>query len=401
MWDWLGENSVWLIFASGLLLLLLILLQRRLRRRAETTPPGRWHKLFDWLVSSSIRVVQLLMVAILLTALVALIICDRGISGEVTLESIQAWLLDHGTRLVTILAIGVGLWLALQRFLPGMVRRTIVRTRGESTEEIIKRSNTLASIFMGTGKVFIVLIISLMFLSEVNLPITPVLASLGVVGVAVGFGAQSLIKDIIAGLLILAENQYRVGDVARVADVSGLVEEIKLRKTVLRDLDGTVHHVPNGEIRVASNFTRQFSRVNLNISVAYDTDLERAISIINRVGKELAADKAWSKHIITPPQALRVDNLGDSGIDIKIMGDVKPIQQWAVTGELRLRLKKAFDAEKIEIPWPHTKVYFGNLPALRGLVCRSCSGVNSPGSQFCSNCGKRLGGEEDPCRTSG
>jgi small conductance mechanosensitive channel len=156
------------------------------------------------------------------------------------------------------------------------------------------------------------------------------------------------------------ENQYRVGDIARVADITGLVEEVTLRKTVLRDLDGIVHHVPNGEIRTASNFTRHFARVNLDISVAYDTDLDHAIRVINRVGKALAEDENWRKSIKSPPQVLRVNNLGDSGIYIKILGDVKPMQQWAVMGELRLRIKKAFDAEGIEIPWPHTKVYFGN-----------------------------------------
>jgi small conductance mechanosensitive channel len=151
-----------------------------------------------------------------------------------------------------------------------------------------------------------------------------------------------------------------VGDVARIADIAGMVEVVTLRKTVLRDLDGIVHHVPNGEIRVASNFTSNFSRVHFNISVAYDTDLDQAISVINRVGQELAEDEKWRPVIVSTPQVLRVDNLGDSGIDIKILGDVKPIEQWAVMGELRLRLKKAFDAEGIEIPWPHTKVYFGN-----------------------------------------
>jgi len=156
------------------------------------------------------------------------------------------------------------------------------------------------------------------------------------------------------------ENQYRVGDVARVADITGMVEYITLRKTVLRDLDGIVHHVPNGEIRTASNYTRHFARVNLDISVAYGTDLDHAISVINRVGKELAEDEEWRKVIKSPPQVLRVNNLGDSGIDIKILGDVKPMEQWAVMGQLRLRLKKAFDDEGIEIPWPHTKVYFGD-----------------------------------------
>ncbi|MFC1955721.1 mechanosensitive ion channel family protein [Chloroflexota bacterium] len=115
-------------------------------------------------------------------------------------------------------------------------------------------------------------------------------------------------------------------------------------------------------MRVASNYTRHFARVNLDVSVAYDTDLDYAINVINRLGQELAEDENWAPLIKTPPQVLRVNKLGDSGIDIKILGEVKPMQQWAVMGELRLRIKKTFDAEGIEIPWPHTKVYFGNAP---------------------------------------
>ncbi|MDO8578526.1 MAG: mechanosensitive ion channel family protein, partial [Dehalococcoidales bacterium] len=152
------------------------------------------------------------------------------------------------------------------------------------------------------------------------------------------------------------------GDWVKIADVDGTVEEINLRRTILRNLDGVTHVVPNGEIRIASNYTKRWARVNLNISVAYDTDLEKAMAVINQVGKELAEDPAWRSAVISPPKALRVDKLGDSGIDIKIMGETKPARQWDVAGELRLRLKKAFDKEGIEIPWPHTKVYFGNMP---------------------------------------
>jgi len=250
--------------------------------------------------------------------------------------------------------------LVLNKFLPPIMGRLMTTTKGESKEGIKKRKDTLVGILGGIGRVFIVTVAIMMILDEAGVPIASILVGLGIAGVAIGFGAQYLIRDIIAGIFIIMENQYRVGDVARVAGVAGLVEQITLRKTVLRDLDGIVHHVPNGEIRVASNFTRHFSRVNLNISVSYGTDLDHAISVINRVGKELAEDEKWRKVIKTPPQVLRVDNLGDSGIDIKILGDVKPIRQWDVMGELRLRLKKAFDAEGIEIPWPHTKVYFGD-----------------------------------------
>jgi small conductance mechanosensitive channel len=201
-----------------------------------------------------------------------------------------------------------------------------------------------------------------MVLSELGVNIGPVLAGLGVAGLAFGFGGQYLIRDLIAGVFIIMENQYRVGDVARVGDIAGLVEDINLRRTVLRDLDGIVHTVPNGEIRVASNFTREFSRVNLNVSVAYDTDLDHAIAVIGLVGKEMAEDPEWASLFITPLRVLGVDKLGDSGIEIKVLADTQPIKQWDVMRELRKRIKKAFDTEGIEIPWPHTKVYFGNQP---------------------------------------
>ena len=273
------------------------------------------------------------------------------------------WFLAHGIRILIILAIGVVFWFVLKRLLRPLVRRTMVRTKGESAKGVAKRADTLVGILAGTGRVGIVVIVLLLVLSELDIDIGPVLAGFGIAGIAVGFGAQYLIRDLIAGIFIIMENQYRVGDVVSVSDIRGLVEDITLRKTVLRDLDGIVHHVTNGEIRVASNYSRHFARVNLDFSVAYGTDLDHAISVMNRVGQELAEDEDWKSLIVTPPQVLRVNNLGDSGIDIKMLGDVKPSEQWGIMGELRLRMKKAFDSEGIEIPWPHTKVYFGNAPA--------------------------------------
>ncbi len=162
---------------------------------------------------------------------------------------------------------------------------------------------------------------------------------------------------------------------------AGLVQEVTLRRTILRDLDGIVHVIPNGEITVASNYTRDYSRVNLNISVGYGEDLDRAIQVINRIGLEMAEEPEWKRKIITPPQVLRVDNLGDSGIDLKILGDTKPLEQWGIMGELRLRLKRAFDQEGIEIPWPHTMVYFGNaLPTGEGQAKAPPSIPTSPPS---------------------
>jgi len=271
------------------------------------------------------------------------------------------WLKDSGISILIIIAVAAAVYFALRRLIPPIIKRTAAqRMKGELEEAIKQRSDTLSSVLIKASLGIIVILALVTILPEFGINITAMLAGIGIIGIAIGFGAQSLIKDYLSGIFILLEDQYDVGDVVRVAGIAGLVEEVGLRRTVLRDLDGLVHSIPNGEIKAASNFTKGYSRVNLNISVAYGEDLDRVIKVINRVCKEMAGDPEWNTDFITTPQVLRVDNLGDSGIDIKILGDTKPIRQWAVTGELRLRLKRTFDAEGIEIPWPHTKVYFGN-----------------------------------------
>jgi moderate conductance mechanosensitive channel len=191
-----------------------------------------------------------------------------------------------------------------------------------------------------------------MVLQEFGMMIGPLLAGAGIVGLAFGFGGQYLIRDIIAGLFIIIENQYRIGDVVNFGAVGGLVENISLRMTTLRDLDGTVHHVPHGEIKTVSNLSKTFARVNLDVGVGYASDLDHVISVVNHVGQSLAEDPNWKDLIIKAPQFLRVDNLADSSIVIKILGDTLPLKQWEVSGELRKRLKIAFDKEGIEIPFP-------------------------------------------------
>jgi moderate conductance mechanosensitive channel len=196
-----------------------------------------------------------------------------------------------------------------------------------------------------------------MMLPEVGIDTAPLIAGAGIIGLAVGFGGQYLIKDLITGFFIILENQYRVGDVVCFGDTCGLVEVINLRTTILRDLNGTVHYVPNGEVKTAANLTKQYSRVNLNIGIAYDSNLEKVIKVVNRVGNELAHDPLWKEKILAAPQFLRVDDFADSAIIIKILGETKPILQWEVMGELRKRLKIAFDKEHIEIPFPQTTVH--------------------------------------------
>lgn len=309
----------------------------------------------DW-ITLFVRMVSPLVIA------VVTIVGSLELFG-ISAEFLTTWLIKYGIRIGVVLVLSI-----IALFVMGVVGSkavTLLVARGpsgQSEEEVRKRASTLSGVLLATGQVLVIAIAALIILSEfVN--IAPALAGAGVLGIAVGLGAQSLIKDLIAGFFIVMENQYRVGDVANVAGIGGLVEDINLRRTILRDLDGIVHTIPNGEIKVASNFTKGYSRVNLNISVSYGTDLDHAIAVINRVCREMAEEPRWSALLIKTPEFLRVDNLGDSGIDLKIVGDTKPIQQWTVTGEIRRRIKKAFDEEGIEIPWPHTKVYFGNSPA--------------------------------------
>jgi len=297
-------------------------------------------------------------------AVLAAVLLVLGMAG-IEVRPVKSWLGRHGGQIALILVLSVAAIFALGQAVPKAVESALGRRAGELEEEAKKRADTLSRVLVAAGEALIILVAVFMLLSELGIDIGPLLAGAGIVGVAIGFGAQNLIRDLLAGLFIILENQYRVGDVVKIADVSGLVEDINLRRTILRDLDGVVHVVPNGEIRVASNFTREWSRVNMNVSVAYGEDLDRAIAVINRVGRELAEDPQWAACILKAPQVLRVEKLGDSGIEIKILGDTKPLKQWDVMGELRLRLKKAFDEAGIEFPWPHTKVYFGNTPPAR------------------------------------
>ncbi len=363
MWGWFTDNSLWILIILALLVLVILFFGGKIRKSIVGMFSEKKREKASGKVNIIFWVLEGILAVIMIVSLVAMALSRDGDAPLVTTGEIKAWLLEHGVAILILLVVGFLLWAALKKFMPPLVNGFMARpVQGESREGRKKRANTLLGVFMGLGRVVIVLMVVLMILSELDIPIGPILTGLGVVAVAVGFGAQYLIKDLIAGIFILMENQYRIGDVVKVADVSGLVEEINLRKTVMRDLDGIVHHVPNGEIRVASNYSRHFARVNLNISVAYKTDLDFAIEVINRVCKEMAEEEQWKKVFRSMPSVLRVDSLGDSGINIKITGDTEPMQQWNAMGELRLRLKKAFDKEGIEIPFPHAKIYFGNKP---------------------------------------
>jgi small-conductance mechanosensitive channel len=266
-----------------------------------------------------------------------------------------------GGRLVTIVVI-VALAVVAARlarlFVHGIVKTLLDREATEGTAqelsavEVKKRLDTLGSLGANVLQFFVAVIAGLMVLRELGLDIGPAVAGLGIVGVALGFGAQHLVKDYLNGALILIENQYAKGDVVRIAGVSGTVEDFNLRRTTLRDLDGTVHTVPNGEITVASNLTRVWGRIVQDVTVAYGTDIERAMAVVDEVGREMAEDPVWKRRLLEPPRVERIEALGDYGVTLKILGLVRAGDRWAAGGELRKRLLTAFARHGIEIARP-------------------------------------------------
>lgn len=268
------------------------------------------------------------------------------------LELAKPWLLTHGLTIAGIVLAAYLIRKFAGIFIERVIRRVIVADHFLSKDAEKKRENTLIRIVNGSVRILVWIVAGLMILGEAGVEVGPLLAAAGIAGLAFGFGGQYLIRDLISGLFIILENQYRVGDVVCADGTCGLVEDITLRMTVLRDLDGTVHHIPHGEIKKTSNLSKTFSRVNLNVGVAYDSDLAKVIEVVNKVGKDMAADPEWREFITKPPQFLRVDDFADSAIVIKILGETKPLKQWDVAGELRKRLKIAFDQTGIEIPFP-------------------------------------------------
>jgi small conductance mechanosensitive channel len=271
-------------------------------------------------------------------------------------------------KVVIILLVTVVMLWILKRAIRRIITARIPKLREESQEQLSMRSETLAGVIARTVSFIVWIVVFMMILSVLGINIAPILAAVGLAGLAVGFAAQNIIRDYFHGFFIIMEDWFRVGEIATIAGETGLVVDMGLRRTTLRDLNGTMHIVPNGKIELASNMARDWARINLDISVSYNENLDKVIHVINEICQQFKDDPDWGSDLLTTPKVERVNNLGDSGIDIKILGDTKPGRQFALTGELRKRLKGRFDEEGIEIPWPHTKVYFGNTPADKGSV---------------------------------
>jgi small conductance mechanosensitive channel len=229
-------------------------------------------------------------------------------------------------------------------------------TRG-TLHERQNRALTLVGVFRNLASIAVVVVGLLMALDAVDIPIAPLMGGAAVVGLAVAFGAQNLVRDYFAGFMVLLEDQYGVNDVVKIGNISGAVEQITLRVTTLRDLEGIVHFIPHGSITTVSNMTHGWSRALLDIGVAYKEDTDRVMQVMLEVARELRQDPEFGPLVLDDPEMLGVDNFGDSAVLIKMCVKTQPLKRWAVKRELLRRIKHRFDELEIEIPFPHRTLF--------------------------------------------
>lgn len=272
---------------------------------------------------------------------------------------VLAWLLNNGITALVILVIGLVVLKFMEKPLSILVRAMVPADTFPSPEAEKKREDTLIKVAMGTARVVVWIIIVLMIFTEVGIPVVPLLAGVGVIGLAISFGAQYIVRDIVTGIFIVMENQFRIGDVISINErVAGVVEDMSLRVTKIRDVEGTVHFVPNGEINITSNMSKDFSKIHLVVGVSYDTDIDQVEKVVNEVGEAIATDEAFEDMIIEAPKFERVAGFGPSEVNVQITGIVKPKKQWKVSGEFQKRLKVAFDKNGIVIPFPQQVIHY-------------------------------------------
>jgi len=279
-------------------------------------------------------------------------------SLQIWLTKILEWMTTSGLRVIFLLILT---YVALK--LADWVSSRIFRAfgNGRFDVEMQKRADTLVSVIRYVLDVSIIIIMVIMILGEFGVKIGPILAAAGIVGLAVGFGSQQLVQDVISGFFILLEDQIRVGDVVEIAGKNGLVEKVNLRMTVLRDLSGNVHFVRNGQINTVTNMTKEYSRYVFDIGVAYREDVDAVMQVLEQIDAELREDPSFKEDIIAPLEIMGLDQFADSAVIIKARTTTKPMMQWRVAREFNRRMKKRFDELGIEIPFPHVTIYPGQM----------------------------------------
>jgi small conductance mechanosensitive channel len=260
------------------------------------------------------------------------------------------WFLAHALNIVVILVLGWVARVLLTKLVRNIVKQTVRHDLFPSETDRKKRLQTLDGLVGTIVKIVVWVVVVVMLINELGINTGPLIASAGIIGIVVGFGAQTLIKDFTSGLFIIAENQYRVGDTIEINDITGVVEQITIRTTVLRDINGYLHHIPNGSIEVTTNMTMDYAKLHENITVDTDTDIEQLEHVINHVGEQLAAKPELHKLIVEAPKFVRVTGFNNEGLGVKIIGKTTPGDQWKVQGEFYKQLKKAFEKHHIKVP---------------------------------------------------
>ncbi|MEA3459372.1 MAG: mechanosensitive ion channel family protein, partial [Chloroflexota bacterium] len=273
-------------------------------------------------------------------------------------EAIRNWLLTSGLRIAFILVASLMGYRLLRTL---MARLERLMAGKAPTKERAQRARTLAGVLNSAALVAIASIAGMMILRELGLDIAPLIAGAGIAGLALGLGAQSLIRDVIGGFLILLEDQFVVGDAIKVGDIAGGVERMTLRATFVRDLEGTLHIIPNGEMHIVSNRTKDWSRAIVNLGVAYEEDIGRVMDALREVGRGLKEDEEFASLLLEEPTVSGVEALGDWAVTVRIMVKTKPGEQWSVARELRRRVKESFESEEIEMPYPRQEVLMRTL----------------------------------------
>jgi moderate conductance mechanosensitive channel len=281
---------------------------------------------------------------------------------ETVIANLQEWVINELPGVVIIILVIFAMFrvvsFSLNRLKRTLVARSQKSEKGDAAE-VEKRINTLVGIIKGVIKIVIWVIFLMIILKKFGVDIGPILASAGIIGVAIGFGSQELVRDFISGFFILLENQIRTGDVAVINGTGGLVEKIEMRTITLRDFSGVVHIIQNGKINTMSNMTKEWSAMVFDIGVAYKENVDTVMEVMREVGDSMQSDENYKDAILEPIEIFGLDQFGDSALVIKARIKTKPIQQWTIGREYRKRLKAAFDKKNIEIPFPHTTIYWG------------------------------------------
>lgn len=269
----------------------------------------------------------------------------------------SSWVTEHLPTIILILILGYVARVLLTKLIHNIVKQSVRHDLFPNHGDRQKRLKTLEGMISAIVRVIVWVVVAIMIINQLGVDTGPLIASAGVIGIALGFGAQTLIKDFTSGLFIIAEDQYRLGDVIKINDIAGVVEEITIRTTVLRDLDGHLHHIPNGSIDVTTNMTMEYANLHENLTVGLDTDIEQLQHVINHVGEQLAGMPELKKIIVEPPEFVRITGFNDDGLVVKIVGKTTPGDQWLVQGEFYKAIKKAFEKHHIDIPYPQRTIH--------------------------------------------